>query len=1008
MSCHSQNSEESLSEESKTRVDSHNPPPDETKVGEAAAPEFLPPTSSDGPSKAPLPNVGSAHATAATLTSGQQVPSLPEKSKPPPDATKDGKERHSRRRSSRKRSSSTRNVDATTLSTSHRAPSLYDIEYSVTDHHDTLGLPLPPADSKKRLSASSTHASAPARKLSSKRKSSKGAGPEGNDVSQRSPSDHSVPARPHEKYERIAEQPANEHVTKVGGEVDHTPQMSFQDRDAAGSTVTKELPASRDAEQQATEGTFQLQTSTSDGITKRVAAGANGANLPNSASARDEARSVETNKPPKVRAHVTHPTVQPRITTTGMLCSAFFVICVIAASVILVLVTNYETIEEVACIESPCVAARRDLYALLNTSADPCVDFYDHVCGKWVNRETGGSFYGDSVKTSEVKLQEAIASDRLENYEREGAKVLSQIYKACERYVAVETTLTQALESADAFLSLSTLKRADSKAEVAGFLIRTCLETGLYSVVAMMIVRDGGEEPLYVAPGSSLNKRFLRNGDSMGATTSESHPWRLLRQVLEAFPDVKNATDVAQVLYWLDADLDMALETYRKPFLERAPFDVAFHGFVDGVTVPEWLKAANLILPAWRALGRRGTVLMMNAKVVRHVLSVLFSKGTRIAALYLSAYLASYVATMENDKRRVVSGEKSVAWLCLSRARECLTKTWPQLLATLLRARSSASILEDIFTTIKKASTSRKVFTWLGEKSREVASQEVASTSMVIQEPIDPKANYSGLDVGEGAHNGSLFTDSDDHAHSFVSKYWLARRHDQRARMVSPPTMRHQQSMRSAFTGDVVYLRRVGVVLVPGVYHTEPYMYGSDVPCYFNYGTVGALLASQVAIVVHPDFAGFRHGMPWWARDTHDRYSLRIRCLVDLHYRLGFKDQVAESPQIDTQTRNAGAAGDHVHHRPGPPACLRRHGGRLSEPRPKLRRLQRSLAGGDAHLLHALLPALVQRIPAAPSAHAARDVPAASSQHARVQRRLRVLRQRPPRQGTLPDVESAV
>ncbi|XP_075529843.1 neprilysin-11-like [Dermacentor variabilis] len=580
-----------------------------------------------------------------------------------------------------------------------------------------------------------------------------------------------------------------------------------------------------------------------------------------------------------------------------MLCSAFFVICVAAASVTLVLVTNYDTIEQVACIESPCVAARRDLYALLNTSADPCVDFYDHVCGQWVNRETGGSFHGDSVKAFEVKLQEAIASDQLGNYEREGAKVLSQVYRTCERYVAVETTLTQALESADAFLSLSKLQRANSKAVVAGFLMRTCLETGLYSVVAIMIVRDGGEEPLYVAPGSSLNKRFLRNGDSMGATTSESHSWRLLRQVLEAFPDVKNATDVAQVLYWLDADLDMALETHGKSFLERAPFDVAFRGFVDGVTVPEWLKAANVILPAWRALGRRGTVLMRDAKMVRHVLSVLFSKGTRIAALYLSAYLASYVATMENDKRRVVSGEKSVAWLCLSRARECLTKTWPQLVATLLRARSSASLLEDIFTTIKKASTSRKIFTWLGEKSRGVASQEVSSTPVVIQEPIDSKTNYSGLDIGGGANNGSVFTDSDDHEHSFASKYWLARQHDQRVRMVSPPTMQDQHAMPHGYIGDVAYLRRVGVVVVPGLYHTEPYMYGSDVPSYFNYGTVGALLASQVAIIMHPDFAGFRHGGSWWARDTHDRYSLRIRCLVDLHYRLGFKDQVAESPQ---------------------------------------------------------------------------------------------------------------
>ncbi|XP_037526000.1 uncharacterized protein LOC119403124 [Rhipicephalus sanguineus] len=163
----------------------------------------------------------------------------------------------------------------------------------------------------------------------------------------------------------------------------------------------------------------------------------------------------------------------------------------------------------------------------------------------------------------------------------------------------------------------------------------------------------------------------------------------------------------------------------------------------------------------------------------------------------------------------------------------------------------------------------------------------------------------NGLDISGSAHgdNGSLFTRSntleDD---SFVSQYILARRHDLQVRRVSPPTLRELYSVRHGYSGDVAYSQRVGVVVVPGLYQMEPYVYNSDVPAYFSYGTVGALLASQVAKIMHPNYAGVRQSGSWWARDTHDRYSRRIRCLVDLHYRLGFKDHVAGSPQEQQAT----------------------------------------------------------------------------------------------------------
>ncbi|KAH8032238.1 hypothetical protein HPB51_024015 [Rhipicephalus microplus] len=240
---------------------------------------------------------------------------------------------------------------------------------------------------------------------------------------------------------------------------------------------------------------------------------------------------------------------------------------------------------------------------------------------------------------------------------------------------------------------------------------------------------------------------------------------------------------------------------------------------------------------------------MQNPKMLKNVFAVLFSKGTKTAALYVSAYLASYVAIMERDKLRVRSGEITVPWSCLNRASECLTKTWPQLVGKLVNSQGSVQITENMFATIKEASAYPKVFTWLGERSRMLSNEEVASTPAVIQEPIDPKVNYSGLDFdgnGHVANNGSLVTRNDTREdYMFVRKYILARQHDQQVRGVSPPTLMELYSASHGYAGDVAYSQRVGVVVVPGLYQMEPYVYDSDVPAYFNYGTVGALLASQ-------------------------------------------------------------------------------------------------------------------------------------------------------------------
>ncbi|KAH6923333.1 hypothetical protein HPB50_000418 [Hyalomma asiaticum] len=631
-------------------------------------------TSPDAPPK-PQP-IASPHMPHAVLPAQQHVPTLPDETPPPSDTAKHGKGKDSKHKSSRRRCSSagkhSYDTRSSTSSASQRVPSEKDRDHSVPARQ---GSPEPHTchDVEEQPTASSGQATASKRRKSLKPKKDKATRREEKEVSPRSVSvisDHTVNDG---RYERQTEDHANALATKGDGadNESRTPQKPVECSSASLPGIPTEQQTPGRVSQQATESAAPIQTQVSAVLPKGNAARADDVTVPG--SAKDNARTGNADQQSNVIEHVSRPTVDPKITTTSVLCIDLFVICVAAASMTLIFVSYSDNTEEVACVAPRCLAVRGELYGLLNASADPCVNFYDHVCGHWNDRESGGSFRGDNVKAAQVKLQEAITSSRHENYETEGASVLSQVYMACERYMATETTLTEVLQAADTLLSLSTLRQADSNAQVAGFLMRTSIETGLQSVVMMMIIRDSAEEPLYVAPTSSLTKRFVRNEEAKDTTASDNDSWRFLLQLLEAFPDVKNVTSVAQLLYWLDADLGMALDLPHKSVLERAPLDVAFEQLVDGVSVAQWMKAANMFLPAWRALGRRGTVLIRSAKIVKKAFDVLFSKGVKTAALYVSAYVASYVATMERDKHRVRSGETTVAWSCLDRASECLT-----------------------------------------------------------------------------------------------------------------------------------------------------------------------------------------------------------------------------------------------------------------------------------------------------------------------------------------------
>ncbi|XP_077494489.1 uncharacterized protein LOC144105218 [Amblyomma americanum] len=203
-----------------------------------------------------------------------------------------------------------------------------------------------------------------------------------------------------------------------------------------------------------------------------------------------------------------------------------------------------------------------------------------------------------------------------------------------------------------------------------------------------------------------------------------------------------------------------------------------------------------------------------------------------------------------------------------------------------------------MYSQLQGASKGSIMFTWLPKEMRPYAEEKVKKVGLsVVSEDMSSKTAW--MDEEDPAVIGSI----SEREGNFVELYLKVLNVTQERRLRSPPTFGRFAISRLERRSELAYSRTTQTVVVPTAYQSPPYLYARGVPTYFNYATVGALLASSITDVVGPalltpaDSAQRRLSDVWWTPDAINQYNGTTMCLQRLLYRLGLRRHLSGSAE---------------------------------------------------------------------------------------------------------------
>ncbi|KAK8788530.1 hypothetical protein V5799_021694 [Amblyomma americanum] len=575
------------------------------------------------------------------------------------------------------------------------------------------------------------------------------------------------------------------------------------------------------------------------------------------------------------------------------------------------------------CDTAECMEARDYLDRLLNTNKDACSNFYGYVCDSWMDRATDqdgpSSFLGDSVADSIATISSRLLAQDVQpereepeaksppNSEKgaEDARVLAALYQRCHRYVLEEatgasfkTTLTWMRER----LNWTMIRAARTYRDLVGLIARTSLLAGFHTVFSLDLLSDNGKTVLRLSSGKSLLGKLAMWENR---AELESH----LQRVVE---DSDERALIVSLDELIAADLDfvdrIALED------ESLPLPALLENLVPGVTTSDWMVALNLVVsPGEETMRASDTSFASGADSVRSAFSKIHNHSSvSEAALYLASHLDSDLLSLELAREHAASHPSKTDHFCLDLARACFGYAWPDLFAGLLDSDHSAQTLYTMFNELKEASRGSAFFRWLPESTWDDAIEEIDKEALIFVADDSKTASRSELDYP--SFSRFLMEVGGD----FVRLYLRMVEHEHSLRLRQPPTRLQLLLVRLEQRSQLAHSASQGSVLVPTIFQRPPLLYSTGVPAYFNYGTVGALLAAAILEIIAPSAAAGsnqqqklpgEHNDTRWTPAALRRYNSSIRCLQRLYRRLGLQTELGGNEEEQRRAMFLGAHG---------------------------------------------------------------------------------------------------
>lgn len=574
-------------------------------------------------------------------------------------------------------------------------------------------------------------------------------------------------------------------------------------------------------------------------------------------------------------------------------------VCAVVSSVIVTAAALFiyakPDVSPLACVTAECLEARAYLAGLLNASADACSDFYGYVCDSWTARgKDGGSFYRDSVEASVARLIEFLRSQQTPEDGAADLRLIRIVYRECHRYASERSTpaaLASTLETAREQVNWAEIRSSPSYNKLVELLVRTSLLVGFHTVLILQLITEDSDAVLRLSSGTSLLHKLTTAGDRRDLEETlrrlalyDKHD---LNKTLEmddlvngALDGDRNSTGTAE-----EGDVDGPLEEF-------------LDDLVPGVNATEWTREVLGVLARFgeNSLFLSDIAVANGATGFRRAFGEMTSNGgLEKTALYLASHLDAEILSLELSRSRLSSDPEDGARFCLALVQRTLSFSWPRLVASVLQVQGTEDVLETMFDQLKKASHETTMLKWLSAPMRRAAHERIRLVGLIV---TSRRVSSMSAAMNDGSNRyARVVNELSKWNGSFVELFVKVTALVHSVRVRSPPTRTELEIPRWEQRSELAYSWSTASVMVPMLYQVAPYLYPVGVPAYFNYATIGALLATAIAEVAAPVISptnetgrnGRRRTDTWWTRGAVRKYRISAACFERLHNRLGLQ-----------------------------------------------------------------------------------------------------------------------